>query len=106
MSTERLKYENHISMIEINMEFEVTRLGERGQIVIPQLFRDNLKLKKGEKFMVVEQKGTIMLRRLEPPTRDEFEELLDKTHELAKKHGVTQRDVEKAIRIVRIKQGW
>lgn len=86
------------------MEFEVTRLGERGQIVIPQIFREHLRLKKGEKFIVVEQGGTILLKRLTPPTKDEFEELLRKTHEHARKHGITRKDVEEAIKAVRAKK--
>ncbi|MCH7568055.1 MAG: AbrB/MazE/SpoVT family DNA-binding domain-containing protein [Nanoarchaeota archaeon] len=84
-------------MIEIKMEFEVTRLGERGQIVIPQIFREHLKLKKGEKFMVMEQGGTILLKRLSPPTKEEFEQLLKKTHEHARKHKLTEEDMWHAI---------
>ncbi len=34
------------------MDFEVTKLGERGQIVIPLEIRKKLKLKKGDKFIV------------------------------------------------------
>ena len=83
------------------MEFEITRLGERGQIVIPLIFRENLRLKKGEKFMVVEQGGTIMLKRLEPPTRGEFQQLLRKTRAHAKKHNLTEEDLNKAIAQVR-----
>ena len=86
------------------MEFEVTSLGERGQIVIPQIFRENLRLKKGEKFIVVEKGGTIILKRIEPPTKEEFEQLLKKTHEHAKKHGITRQDVEKEIKAVRAKK--
>jgi len=97
MNNGTFKYDNHISMIEIKMEFEVTRLGERGQIVIPQSFRENLKLRKGEKFMVIEQGGTIMLKRLEPPTKQEFEQLLKRTHAHAKKNKLTEADMIKAI---------
>ncbi len=83
------------------MEFEVTRLGERGQIVIPLIFRENLRLKKGEKFMVIEQNGTIMLKRLEAPTREEFESLLKKTREHAKKNKLTEEDLNKAFALSR-----
>ena len=83
------------------MEFEVTRLGERGQIVIPLIFRESLKLKKGEKFMIVEQNGTILLKRLEPPTRAEFESLLRKTREHAKKNKLTEEDLNKALALAK-----
>lgn len=85
------------------MDFEVTRLGERGQVVIPQIFREHLKLEKGEKFMVVEQGGTIILKRLLPPTKEEVRELLRKTREHAKKTGLTESDVGETIRKVRAK---
>ena len=86
------------------MEFEVTRLGERGQIVIPQVFREHLKLVKGEKFIVVEQGDSIVLRRVKAPTKDEFEDLLRETHEHTKKHGLTNKDLLEAISRVRSKK--
>ena len=85
------------------MEFEVTRLGERGQIVIPQLFREHLKLVKGEKFIVVEQGDAIILRRLKAPTKTEFENFMSKTHEFAKKHNLTEKDMWEAIKKARNK---
>lgn len=86
------------------MEFEITRLGERGQIVIPLAFRENLNLQKGEKFIVVEQGDDIVLRRIKAPTKEEFENLLRKTHEHAKKHGLTEKDLLDAISRVRSKK--
>ena len=83
------------------MEFEVTRLGERGQIVIPLIFRDSLNLKTGEKFIVIEQSGNIILKRLEPPTKQEFQELLRKTHEHARKHKITREDLNNALALAR-----
>ena len=83
------------------MEFEITKLGERGQVVIPQMFRDLLKLKKGEKFMVIEREGTIMLKRIVPPTREEFNNLLKKTQEHARKHNFKEKDMWEAIKKTR-----
>ncbi len=83
------------------MEFEITRLGERGQIVIPQIFRENLKLSKGEKFIVLQQGDTIILKRLHPPTKEEFEQLLKKTREHVAKNGLIEEDLEDAIKKVR-----
>lgn len=85
------------------MEFEFTSLGERGQIVIPQVFRENLNLKKGEKFMVVEQEGTIILKRITPPTKAEFKELLRKTRAHAKKNNLTEKDLQDAINSAKAK---
>ena len=101
LKKDTFKYDNHIGMIEVNMEFEVTRLGERGQIVIPLIFRENLRLKKGEKFIIVEQNGTILLKRLEPPTKEEFAALLKKTREHARKNNLTEEDLNKALTLAR-----
>ena len=87
----------------MTMEFEITRLGERGQIVIPQVFREHLRLVKGEKFIVVEQGDAIILRRLKEPTKAEFESLMRRTHEFAKKHGLTEKDMREAIKKTRNK---
>ncbi len=86
------------------MEFEITRLGERGQIVIPLSFREHLNLQKGEKFIVIEQGDNIVLRRIKAPTKEEFEGLLRKTHEHAKKQGLTEKDLLDAIIRVRNKK--
>jgi len=38
-----------------------TSIGERGQVVIPKKLRISLDLKKGDKFVVMEKAGAIML---------------------------------------------
>jgi AbrB family looped-hinge helix DNA binding protein len=86
------------------MEFEITRLGERGQIVIPLIVRESLNLKKGEKFIVVEQDDNIVLKRIKAPTKDEFEDLIRKTHEHAEKNGLTEEDLLDALKRVRSKK--
>ncbi len=88
----------------MNMEFEVTKLGERGQIVIPMVFRDNLRLEKGEKFMVTEAGGALILKRLKPVTDKEFNELLRKTHKHAEKHSLKEKDMWNAIKKTRKKK--
>lgn len=97
------KYDNHISMIEDKMKFEITKIGERGQLVIPLAFRESLNLKKGEKFMVIEENGTIMLKRLVPPTREEIKEMIRDNREHAKKNNITQADLDEALALARKK---
>ena len=41
--------------------FGSTNLGQRGQIVVPKEAREFLKLKKGEKFVVMEKAGCLVL---------------------------------------------
>lgn len=46
------------------MEIEISKLGERGQIVIPQEFRKKLNIKKGEKFLVVKSDSKLILQQI------------------------------------------
>jgi AbrB family looped-hinge helix DNA binding protein len=46
------------------MDIEITKLGERGQIVIPLEFREELHLRKGEKFIVARSDNKIILQQM------------------------------------------
>jgi antitoxin PrlF len=78
---------------------ETTSMSSRGQVVIPQAIRDMLHLDPGEKFIVIGEDDTILLKRLELPSA--LDALLKKTRALAKEKGITQRDVEDALKRVR-----
>ena len=81
--------------------FEVTKLGERGQIVIPQEFRKSLGLHAGEKFIVVARDGALIFRRLKAPSMKEFDSMLAKSHEHARKHKLTEKDMWDSIKKAR-----
>lgn len=78
----------------------MTKMGERGQVVIPQEFRESMRLRPGQKFTVMGEGNTLMLRKLEPPIKD-FKELLRKGHERARKLGFTEQDMWDVIARVR-----
>lgn len=80
---------------------EVTTLSSRGQVVIPQGLRESFALKEGAKFVVYGDANTIILKRLSPPSPEEFKLLLAKTHRIAKKAGIKRRDLAKAVKNVR-----
>jgi len=86
------------------MEFEVTKLGERGQVVIPQEFRVHMGLKSGDKFIVIERGDTLMFKRLRAPSIEEFDAMIKKGHERAKKLGLTEKDLEEARKRSRTKK--
>lgn len=86
------------------IEFEITRIGERGQVVIPLAFRERMKIAKGEKFMIVEQNDSLILKRISLPSKEEIKELLDKTRERARNSGLTEEDVGEAIKRVRARK--
>ena len=72
---------SRINHIRCKMDLETTKLGERGQIVIPQEFRQQLNFKKGEKLIMVLENDKIIveaMRNLDSNTFEELkEELLD-----------------------------
>jgi len=76
------------------MEFEITKLGERGQVVIPQEFRKHMRLKTGDKFIVIERGDMLMFKRLRAPSIEEFDAMIKKGHARAKRLKLTQKDLE------------
>ena len=82
---------------------EITSMSSRGQVVIPQNLREKLKIREGEKFVVIGEGNTIILKKLEMPSFDEFDKLLRKTREFAKNKGLKEKDIEEAINATRKK---
>lgn len=82
---------------------EITSVSSRGQVVIPQSLRDKLKIREGEKFVVIGENNTIVLRKLEMPSFKGFDKLLAKTREFAKNKGLKEEDIEEAIKNARKK---
>lgn len=82
---------------------EITSVSSRGQVVIPQILRDKLKIREGEKFVVIGENNTIVLRKLEMPSFKGFNKLLAKTREFTKNKGLKEEDVEEAIKNARRK---
>ena len=79
------------------MEFEIAKIGERGQVVIPQSFRDDMSIHKGDKFMILQRGDMLVLKKLRAPSMEDFDKMLKKTHAHAKKHGLTEKDLQDAI---------
>ena len=82
---------------------EITSVSSRGQIVIPQSIRDKLRIREGEKFVVIGEDNTIVLKKLEMPSFSGIDKLLNKTREFAKKKALKEIDVSEAIRETRKK---
>ena len=81
---------------------EVTRLSSKGQVVLPQVVRRRLGLNEGAKFLVIGSGDTIILKRLEMPTRREVKTLLAASRAYARRAGLTPHDVRSALSRVRL----
>jgi AbrB family looped-hinge helix DNA binding protein len=88
--------------MEGNMDkLEVTKLSSKGQVVLPQSIRRKLRLEEGEKFIVLAERDTVILKKLERPAREQAKKLIKASQAWAKKVGLTQADLNRVIRDVR-----
>ena len=82
-------------------KLEITSMSSRGQVVIPLDIREQLGLREGEKFVVVGEGDTVVLKKITMPSFENFDKLMQKTMKFAKEKGVTKDDVEDAIKRAR-----
>lgn len=76
----------------------MTRLSERGQVVIPTELRRSMHLKEGERFVVIGLGDTIILRKLElSQERLRLKRLIGRSSEKTRKSGFTEKEVERLI---------
>jgi len=83
------KHRRHPNMEQI----QITRSSPKGQVVIPQNIRKNMKIKSGTKFAVYGKKDVIIFKKLEMPTVEDFEKIASFGRKFAKKKGITKKDV-------------
>jgi AbrB family looped-hinge helix DNA binding protein len=86
-------------------EVMITRLSSKGQIVLPKVLRDTLGLKSGEIFAMFGEDDTIVLKKIELPSEQDFEKLLKWGQKYAKKYKISKKDVLRAIEEARGKGG-
>jgi AbrB family looped-hinge helix DNA binding protein len=78
-----------------------TRMSSKGQVVIPESIRKQLKLEEGAQFIVVGNDDVIILKAIAVPDLGEFDALIQKARKQAKESGLKQKDIEAAIAKVR-----
>lgn len=78
-----------------------TRLSSKGQVVIPEEIRNRLGLRPGAQFVVVGDRDVVILKVIQTPEMAEFDELVGRARNAAKRAGRTKKDVDQAIRAVR-----
>lgn len=78
-----------------------TQLSSKGQVVIPEEIRKRLGLKPGSRFVVLAERGVVILKTIEPFPLAEFDALVAKARASARKAGMKRSDVAAALRRVR-----
>ena len=82
-----------------------SKMSSKGQIVVPKSLREMLGLHEGELFALFGEKDTIILKRIDVPSQNDLERILQWGHEYAKKKGIKENDVIKAITEARSEGG-
>ncbi|MCY4511128.1 MAG: AbrB/MazE/SpoVT family DNA-binding domain-containing protein [Acidobacteria bacterium] len=78
-----------------------TRLSSKGQIVIPDAIRRRLGLEPGVEFVVLGENDTIVLKRIRTPAMHDFDTIVARAREAARRAGLRRSDIAAAIEAVR-----
>ena len=78
-----------------------TKMSSRGQVVIPEAVRDKLGLGAGTRFVVTGEGDVVVLKKLNPPSMAEFDEIIATARRQARAAGLTKAHVRTAVRKVR-----
>ena len=84
--------------------FATTRMSSKGQIVIPELIRKRLNLKEGVQFVVVGEDDVVILKAINAPDMDSFNDLIKQARRQAKDAGLERTDIAKAISAARARK--
>jgi antitoxin PrlF len=80
---------------------DITSMSSRGQVVIPLNLRELMGLKDGEKFAITGKEDTIVLKKIQMPSFNDFDKLMQQTQEFAKSKNLLQKDLNEAIKRAR-----
>jgi len=87
------------------MGIEITKMSSKGQVVVPQDIRDELGLEDGTVFAIFGSHDTIVLKRIETPTKEslikDFEKIAKEGKKRAEKLGIKEKDIPKLIHKLR-----
>jgi AbrB family looped-hinge helix DNA binding protein len=78
-----------------------TKMSSRGQVVIPQPIRAQLRLEPGVEFVVVAKGDALVFQRIPSPSWEQFDALIHEARRQARSAGLTLRHVRRAIARVR-----
>jgi len=87
------------------MEVETTKMSSKGQIVIPQDLREEFGLEEGTLFAIMGSNDTIILKKLETPSKEklikDLENMAKEGRKRAEKLGIKESDVPGMIEKLR-----
>ena len=91
--------------MEVKMPAETIKMSSRGQIVIPQDIREEIKASEGTIFSVVSAKDTIILKKVSTPSKEdlikEIEAIALEGRKRAERLGIKESDVPELVQRIR-----
>ena len=78
-----------------------TKMSSKGQIVIPKSIRERFNLAEGMQFIVTGKDDVVILQMIAEPSFDEFELLIQEARTQARKVGLTETDIDDAVKEAR-----
>lgn len=81
-----------------------TKMSSKGQVVIPEGIRQQLRLEPGTQFVVLGEKDVVILKTVKAPTMKEFDRLVGKARAQAKAAGLKRAEVSAVAAEVRKKR--
>ena len=82
-------------------DFATTKMSSRGQVVIPESVRREMGLKTGSKFVVLWHDDVVILTFIPPPSLAQYTTIQTRLQKQARKEGLKQKDIDRAIKKVR-----
>ena len=74
-----------------------TKMSSKGQVVIPEEIRKKLGLETGTQFVVIGDRDVVILKSLSPPSMEEFDDLIGKARNQARKTSLRRSDIKEAV---------
>jgi len=73
------------------MQVGLTRISEKGQVVIPSSLRKEMGIKKSDQFMIFGEEGTVILKKIEKTAiKKTFDKIAKPLQQAAKQAGLTR----------------
>ena len=79
-------------------KFATTKMTSKGQVVIPEDIRKQLRLKAGARFVVIGRKDVVILKEITAPSMKEFDSLISEARRSAKRAGLKKSDIGRVVR--------
>lgn len=78
-----------------------TKMSSRGQVVVPEEFREKMGLEPGTQFMVLCEGDALIFKTIAPPPKKDLAVLLAKVRKQVKEAGIKKEEIDEIIKEAR-----